>query len=147
MACEEYGGRPIHTFIWSVGPRLTTKEHNMPKKRRRNPNDYKPPAYIRQQKRDKQYIAFQQSPRLNKEAIVLRTEQQCTTILGGKKIWKRGQRADGSQYRFPIIVGGQRCPNSASSSFRPANSGRTVRQCNDHVGIEWVENPTDPTNN
>src|SRR5215472_12983520 len=60
MACEEYGGRPIHTFIWSVGPRLTTKEHNMPKKRRRNPNDYKPPAYIRQQKRDKQYIAFQQ---------------------------------------------------------------------------------------
>src|SRR5262245_38844219 len=131
----------------AVGPSSQTTGAQMAKRRKRNPNDYKPPAYIRQQKRDQQYIAFQQSPRLNKEAIALRHPSRCTTILGGKKIWKRGQRADGSQYRFPIIVGGQRCPNSASLSFRPENSGRTVRQCNDHVGIEWVENPTDPTNN
>lgn len=38
--------------------------------------------------------------------------KQCDHIDGGKVIWLRRKRADGSQYMVRLVKGGQRCPNT-----------------------------------
>lgn len=41
--------------------------------------------------------------------------RQCTHVDGGKKVFMRRRRRDGSTYSIPLIIGGTRCPNTAST--------------------------------
>jgi hypothetical protein len=110
--------------------------------RKRNPNDYKPPAKARQGSRDGRYISFQTTPRLNEVTHALTIPGRCDTEMGGKRIWLRGKRPDKSKYMFPIIVDGERCTNLAATTKRV--NGKTVRYCRKHIGIEWDEFPDQP---
>ena|SRR6187431_1659224 len=121
-------------------------------KRKRNPNDYRIPEAQLQKKRDGRYIGFQggghKPPRRSKLDHDLRIAGRCDTVLGGKKVWKRGKRPDHSKYSFPIIIDATEDPNIApmrrctnKAVVTKCEGGKTIRRCREHIGIEWVEHP------
>jgi hypothetical protein len=38
--------------------------------------------------------------------------KRCDHIEGGKKVWLRKSRPDGSNYSIPLIIKGERCENN-----------------------------------
>jgi hypothetical protein len=109
-----------------------------PKKRKGSRNNYRPPADVRQTKKDQAYVAFQQTPHLNEQSKKLvRDKPRCDTILGGKEIWLHKERPNGDKFKFTIIVDGQRCPNEANRTFR--QEGKNIRRCADHSRSDfWI---------
>jgi hypothetical protein len=113
------------------------------RKRKRNPNDYKPPAKQKQKKADQEYVAFQGSePRTNRVTQDLKIKQICDTIIGGKKVWLRGETKDNppEQYKFPIVVGGRRCTGDAVI-WAKDHRGKSYKRCRDHLPYEdaWID--------
>lgn len=104
---------------------------------KRNPNNYRVP----QIGRDKRYIKFQSSPgpRLPQTSLeLLAHKPKCDTILGGKRIWLRGQRRNNESYMYPIIVDGTRCSAEANRTFR--ENGRNIRRCHQHDKADfWIK--------
>lgn len=111
------------------------------KKRKGSGSNYRIPAEARQRQKDKAYIGFQKTPRLNKVTSDLhQATGQCDTILGGFQIWLRGERPDRSEYKFPIVIEGERCEGKANRTFRV--NGKNVRRCCDHSKDDyWIKDP------
>jgi hypothetical protein len=114
-----------------------------PKRRKASGSQYRVPKEVAQALKDKAYMEFQATPKLNKVTNDLRIKQKCDTIIGGDKIWLKGITKANEPYMFPIIVGGERCPNDASVVHR--QNGKNHKRCRDHTLEEWwidlKENP------
>jgi hypothetical protein len=111
------------------------------KKRKGSKNNYKPPADVRQKRKDQAYVEFQTVPKLNEVTkSLVRDKPRCDTILGGTKIWVKKRRPNGTEYKFPIIIDGVRCPNDANRTFRIPGENKNLRRCGEHNKEDyWVE--------
>lgn len=111
------------------------------KKRKGSASNYKLPVEARQAQKDKAYVAFQVTPRLNAVTQALHDHKgQCDVIFGGRKLWlkKENPKRPGKFMSFPIIVDGRRCPNS--SIFSMCEHGRTSRRCESHAFSDfWIK--------
>lgn len=113
------------------------------KKRKGSKSQYRIPKAAQQTRKDQQYLEFQATPRLNEVTANLRIRQKCDTILGGRRIWLRGETntTPPEQYRFPIIVDGTRCDNDSTKVHRV--DGKNHKRCRDHTLTEyWIPQET-----
>lgn len=96
--------------------------------------------YDSQGKRDKDYRKFQKKHRLhrgNAQSRELRIQKPCETYIGGKQMWMRGERKDGSKYMYPFYVDGAKCNNPAVTS-RTVH-GKVHHWCRSHPNVEWLK--------
>jgi hypothetical protein len=110
-------------------------------KRRKNPNDYKPPAKVQQRKADGKYIGFQSGPngpKLSKVNQVLRERPTCGAMLEGSIAYKRGRKKAYPHAKYGIrIVVGIKCGVPAITTTR--TNGENVHRCAEHYGVEYID--------
>jgi hypothetical protein len=100
-------------------------------KKRKNPNDYKPPAR-KVPKAMIRGIRFQRPE--------TRDKPTCGCVLEGEIRYKRGLKKAHPHDKYGIrIVVGTKCNAPATVSYRDPNSGTNVHRCAKHIGVEYID--------
>lgn len=116
----------------------------LPKRRKRKGSrtTYRVPKEAQALAKDKAYVAFQDTPRLNRVTSDLHIRSICDTIIGGKKVnivrttTKQNPNYD---YKLLIIVGGTRCDQDAVVTHRV--DGKNHKRCCEHsLEDYWIDN-------
>ena len=57
--------------------------------------------------------------------------ESCNLAVGGKVIWMRKKRRDGSTYSLRIMKGGKQCGAEATRTI--CREGKIIRRCREHL--------------
>lgn len=128
------------------GPKWNRRTNPSRAKPKKSNRDKRNRHQVTPQMRDGRYLkaVAENGLRKNETQRNLETSTvQCQTQLGAAKVWLDGERTSlkgqKTEYKFPVIVGGERCEEKAVTAIREPNSGKTQHYCLSHVRIEYVD--------